>query len=146
MATNTLRLLKELSDIQKNPDQGKRSWRANITCNFVIHADTFTMNCTERQQISRRLEWLTDFHTAIYVSYNEDDITNVKALIIGPPDTPYEYGFFEFNMQFPRGISHSRCLNYSALESRNERASWWTVPARGYHFANLGCRLSHQSA
>ncbi|KAK9389348.1 ubiquitin-conjugating enzyme/RWD-like protein [Lipomyces mesembrius] len=60
MATNTLRLLKELSDIQKNPDQ------------------------------------------AIYVSYKEDDITNVKALIIGPPDTPYEYGFFEFNMQFPR--------------------------------------------
>ncbi|KAK9249076.1 ubiquitin-conjugating enzyme/RWD-like protein [Lipomyces tetrasporus] len=60
MATNTLRLLKELADIQKNPDQ------------------------------------------AIYVSYNEDDITNVRALIMGPPDTPYEYGFFEFNMQFPR--------------------------------------------
>ncbi|KAK9365760.1 ubiquitin-conjugating enzyme/RWD-like protein [Lipomyces kononenkoae] len=60
MATNTLRLLKELSDIQKNPDQ------------------------------------------AIYVSFDEDDITNVKALITGAPDTPYEYGYFEFNMQFPR--------------------------------------------
>jgi ubiquitin-conjugating enzyme E2 Z len=25
---------------------------------------------------------------------------NVKALVIGPPDTPYEYGFFEFSVKF----------------------------------------------
>ena len=30
----------------------------------------------------------------------ESDIRKVKALIIGPPDTPYEYGFFEFVLNF----------------------------------------------
>jgi ubiquitin-protein ligase len=33
--------------------------------------------------------------TALAVAYQDHDIRNVKALIIGPPDTPYEFGFFE---------------------------------------------------
>ena len=32
---------------------------------------------------------------ALAVSYQESDIRNVNALIIGPPETPYEFGFFE---------------------------------------------------
>lgn len=28
---------------------------------------------------------------------------HARALIIGPLETPYENGFFEFNMKFPRG-------------------------------------------
>ena len=30
----------------------------------------------------------------IYHLLNEDNIFNIKALIIGPKDTPYENGFF----------------------------------------------------
>lgn len=30
-----------------------------------------------------------------------DNVRNVRALIIGPPDTPYEFGFFEFDFTFP---------------------------------------------
>ncbi len=32
---------------------------------------------------------------AIAVSCRDVDVRNVKAIIIGPPDTPYEFGFFE---------------------------------------------------
>ena len=32
----------------------------------------------------------------------DQDVRNVRALIIGPPDTPYEFGFFEFNIKFGR--------------------------------------------
>lgn len=33
--------------------------------------------------------------TAIAVACRDSDVQNVKALIIGPPETPYEFGFFE---------------------------------------------------
>jgi len=29
------------------------------------------------------------------VACQESDIRNVKALIVGPPESPYEFGFFE---------------------------------------------------
>ena len=32
---------------------------------------------------------------AIAVACRDSDVQNVKALIVGPPDTPYEFGFFE---------------------------------------------------
>lgn len=32
---------------------------------------------------------------AIAVACRDVDVRNVKALIIGPPDTPYEFGFFD---------------------------------------------------
>lgn len=32
---------------------------------------------------------------AIAVACRDVDVRNVKALIIGPHDTPYEFGFFE---------------------------------------------------
>jgi len=32
---------------------------------------------------------------------DEDDVTHLNALIIGPEDTPYENGFFHFDMIFP---------------------------------------------
>lgn len=33
--------------------------------------------------------------TAIAVACRDSDVRNVKALIIGPPETPYEFGFFD---------------------------------------------------
>lgn len=32
---------------------------------------------------------------ALAVACRDVDVRNVKAIIIGPPDTPYEFGFFE---------------------------------------------------
>ena len=37
----------------------------------------------------------------IHISYDENDITSIKALIIGPKDTPYEDGFYFFTLKFP---------------------------------------------
>lgn len=38
--------------------------------------------------------------TAIAVACRDSDVRNVKALIIGPPETPYEFGFFDVRGQF----------------------------------------------
>ena len=32
---------------------------------------------------------------ALAVACQDSDIRNVNAMIIGPPETPYEFGFFE---------------------------------------------------
>ena len=37
----------------------------------------------------------------IHIWYDENNITEIKALIIGPQDTPYEDGFFFFTLKFP---------------------------------------------
>lgn len=39
---------------------------------------------------------------SLAVACNDSDVRSVRALIIGPPETPYEYGFFEFDIKFPR--------------------------------------------
>ncbi|PGH05876.1 ubiquitin-conjugating enzyme E2 Z [Blastomyces parvus] len=41
----------------------------------------------------------TDLSLAVY--YKESDISSIKALIVGPHGTPYEFGFFEFSIKFP---------------------------------------------
>lgn len=38
----------------------------------------------------------------IYCKFNDENIFNVKALIIGPEDTPYENGFHLFNIDYPK--------------------------------------------
>jgi len=38
---------------------------------------------------------------SINVAFRDENVKHVRALIIGPPDSPYEFGFFEFNLQFP---------------------------------------------
>ncbi|KAF2460056.1 ubiquitin-conjugating enzyme/RWD-like protein [Lineolata rhizophorae] len=37
---------------------------------------------------------------SIAVACRDVDVRHVRALIIGPPDTPYEFGFFEFTVKF----------------------------------------------
>ncbi|KAF2723072.1 UBC-like protein [Polychaeton citri CBS 116435] len=39
---------------------------------------------------------------SIAVAFRDDDVRSVRALIIGPPETPYEFGFFEFELRFPK--------------------------------------------
>ena len=36
---------------------------------------------------------------AIAVACRDSDVRNVKALIIGPPETPYEFGYFDVGGQ-----------------------------------------------
>ena len=37
---------------------------------------------------------------SLAVSCPDSDVRHVRALIIGPPETPYEFGFFEFEIKF----------------------------------------------
>ncbi|KAI9227252.1 MAG: ubiquitin-conjugating enzyme/RWD-like protein [Piptocephalis tieghemiana] len=37
----------------------------------------------------------------IFVRWDDGDITRCRALITGPPGTPYAHGFFEFSLKFP---------------------------------------------
>ena len=37
---------------------------------------------------------------SLAVACRDSDVRHVRALIIGPPDTPYEFGFFEFEIRF----------------------------------------------
>jgi ubiquitin-conjugating enzyme E2 Z len=39
---------------------------------------------------------------SLAVSCRDDDVRQLRALIVGPPDTPYEFGFFEFQVKFPK--------------------------------------------
>ncbi|KAH8733048.1 ubiquitin-conjugating enzyme/RWD-like protein, partial [Phaeosphaeriaceae sp. PMI808] len=39
---------------------------------------------------------------SIAVACRDIDVRHVRALIIGPPDTPYEFGFYEFAVKFTR--------------------------------------------
>jgi ubiquitin-conjugating enzyme E2 Z len=39
---------------------------------------------------------------SLAVACRDIDVRQVRALIIGPPDTPYEFGFFEFAVKFTR--------------------------------------------
>ncbi|SMQ46394.1 unnamed protein product [Zymoseptoria tritici ST99CH_1A5] len=43
-----------------------------------------------------------DNDLSITVACRDSDVRHVRALIIGPPETPYEFGFFEFEMKFPK--------------------------------------------
>jgi len=39
---------------------------------------------------------------SLAVACRDDDVRHLRALIVGPPDTPYEFGFFEFQVKFPK--------------------------------------------
>ncbi|KAF2187021.1 UBC-like protein [Zopfia rhizophila CBS 207.26] len=39
---------------------------------------------------------------SLAVACRDIDVRHVRALIIGPPDTPYEFGFFEFSVKFTK--------------------------------------------
>ena len=43
----------------------------------------------------------------IYYLHDEEDMLKGYALIIGPKNTPYQYGFYFFQVDFPRDYPHS---------------------------------------
>ncbi|KAL1975906.1 hypothetical protein VTN31DRAFT_4298 [Thermomyces dupontii] len=66
----------------------------------------------------RQLQQSSDLSLAVVCE--EADIRDVKALIIGPPGTPYEYGFFEFSVKFTADYP-ARPPNVRALTTNNGR-------------------------
>lgn len=45
----------------------------------------------------------SDLNThGIYIHFNESDIYNAKALIIGPKESPYQNGFYLFDITYPQ--------------------------------------------
>ena len=55
----------------------------------------------------------------IYVIFNEDNIYNCKAMIVGPSDTPYSYGYYFFDIIFPNNypIKNPR-VNFCTIDER----------------------------
>ena len=43
----------------------------------------------------------------IYIEFNEDNMLNAKAMIIGPEGSLYESGFLFFNITFPKNYPYS---------------------------------------
>ncbi|KAJ4416365.1 hypothetical protein N0V82_006802 [Gnomoniopsis sp. IMI 355080] len=58
------------------------------------------------QSIIRITKELSDLQKnsdlSLAVACRDVDVRNVKAVIIGPHDSPYEFGFFEFAFKFPK--------------------------------------------
>ena len=43
----------------------------------------------------------------IYIEFNEDNILEAKAMIVGPKDSLYEGGFLFFNVKFPKNYPYA---------------------------------------
>lgn len=59
---------------------------------------------------------------SLAVACKDSDVRYVRALIIGPPETPYEFGFFQFEIKFgaeyPINCPHVRCLTTNSGRTR----------------------------
>lgn len=59
---------------------------------------------------------------SLAVGYREADVRHIRALIIGPPETPYEFGFFEFDIRFPKSYPIEaptvKCITTNAGRTR----------------------------
>ena len=63
-----------------------------------IHLQIGTLLLTTTEQEIQELRNGSDLSLA--VACEDSNVRYVKALIIGPPGTPYEYGFFDFAIHF----------------------------------------------
>jgi len=55
----------------------------------------------------------------IYIDFDEDNILNAKAIIIGPEGTPYENGVLNFLINFPNDYPFSPPKVFYSSKSRN---------------------------
>lgn len=61
---------------------------AQVNTSGAIQRLTRELACAEKNE-----------DLSLKVAYRDNDVRSVRAMIIGPPDTPYEFGFFEFDMK-----------------------------------------------
>lgn len=61
--------------------------------------------CTKRmmRDIEAILQEEKSGSLGIFIYPNSENICKLRALIVGPPDTPYDGGFFEFYLRVPPG-------------------------------------------
>jgi ubiquitin-protein ligase len=55
----------------------------------------------------KEIEKLNLKSMGIYIDFNEDNLLNAKAMIVGPKDSLYEGGFLFFNINFPKNYPFS---------------------------------------
>lgn len=48
-----------------------------------------------------------NYSSSVFVRYDENNVQLIKALIVGPKDTPYENGCFIFDIYIPNNYPHS---------------------------------------
>lgn len=70
---------------------------------IILKKDTITRLIKDVKEIIKHP--LTSH--GIYYKHHEEDILKGYALIIGPPDTPYENGYYLFKLTFPQNYPHS---------------------------------------
>ena len=68
----------------------------------IIKKDTIKRLIKDIKEIKNNP--LTD--NGIYYEHSEDDMLKGQALIIGPPNTPYSYGYYLFKFDFPSDYPH----------------------------------------
>ena len=70
----------------------------------------------------------------IYYEHNMDNIFKGYAMIVGPTDTPYQDGFYFFEISFPYDYPHSPpTLTFLSNLRFSRKKSWWlssAIPAR----------------
>ncbi|KAI5804930.1 ubiquitin-conjugating enzyme/RWD-like protein [Geopyxis carbonaria] len=76
------------------------------------------------QSIIRLTRELSDIQKSndlsLAVACRDVDVRNVRAVILGPPDTSYEFGFFEFSLKFGRDYP-AKAPNVTALSTNSGR-------------------------
>lgn len=60
----------------------------------------FNLECIKRITSDLK-DFLKSGFKTMFVEAEEDDITHVQALLLGPEGTPYAFGFFHFDLLFP---------------------------------------------
>jgi ubiquitin-protein ligase len=70
---------------------------------IILKKDTITRLIKDVKEIIKHP--LTSH--GIYYKHHEEDILKGYALIIGPPDTPYENGYYLFKLTYPLNYPHS---------------------------------------
>ncbi|KAK6002543.1 hypothetical protein QM012_001293 [Aureobasidium pullulans] len=80
-------------------------------------------NNSSTMRILREIKELqTGSDLSLAVAHLEKDASNLRCLIIGPPDTPYEFGFFEFKVKvgpkYPSQPPTVRCLTTNSGRCR----------------------------
>lgn len=60
-----------------------------------------TLECINRIMADLKEAVQSGGKNGVFVFPDEDDVTHIEALIIGPDDTPYAGGMFHFDMRFP---------------------------------------------
>ena len=85
------------------------------------YINTFKMNNALKRIINKDIKEIKDLkleEQGIYIHFNEENMLQANAMIIGPEDTPYENGILFFEINFPTNYPFSPPLIYYYSYSR----------------------------